>query len=73
MPLLLEENTALERTLYGSDWPFPSNALVFWNQLAPGKLLALCAEKNLFERDYRLKQALGLPVPAFNRGDRLLR
>ena len=71
-PRLLEESTVLERTVYASDWPWPSNALVFWNRLAPGKLLALCSEANLFERDYRLKQALGLPVEAFERGAQLL-
>ncbi len=71
-PRLLEESTVLERTVYASDWPWPSNALVFWNRLAPRKLLALCSEANLFERDYRLKQALGLPVEAFGRGAQLL-
>jgi predicted TIM-barrel fold metal-dependent hydrolase len=71
-PRLLEESAVLERTVYASDWPWPSNALVFWNRLAPGKLLSLCSEVNLFERDYRLKQALGLPAEAFERGARLL-
>jgi predicted TIM-barrel fold metal-dependent hydrolase len=71
-PRLLEESTVLDRTIYASDWPWPSTALVFWNRLAPGKLLALCSEANLFERDYRLKQALGLPVEAFERGAQLL-
>ena len=71
-PRLLENGAVLERTIYASDWPFPSNALVFWNRLAPSKLLALCSETNLFERDYQLKRALGLPVAVFERGTRLI-
>jgi predicted TIM-barrel fold metal-dependent hydrolase len=71
-PRLLEESAVLERTVYASDWPWPSNALVFWNRLTLGDLLSLCSETNLFERDYRLKQALGLPVEAFGRGAQLL-
>ena len=72
LPRLLEEGIVFERMIYASDWPFPSNALVFWNRLALSRLLALCSEKNLFERDYRLKQALGLPVTAVERGAKLL-
>ena len=67
-----EREDVLERTVYGSDTPFPSNALVFWNRLPAGKLFHLATEKNLFERDYRLKQALGLPPHVFERGARLL-
>lgn len=62
----------LERTIYGSDTPFPSNPLVFWNRLAPTKLLSLLSERNLFERNYRLQQALGLPAEVFLRGRKLL-
>lgn len=72
LPRILEEETVLARLIYASDWPFTSNALVFWNRLAPGRLLGLCAEANLFERDYRLKEAIGLPASVFERGARLL-
>jgi hypothetical protein len=41
------------------------SALVFWNRLHPQTLLDLMAEKNLFLRDFRLKQALGLPPESF--------
>lgn len=71
-PRLLKDRTVLERTVYASDWPWPSNALVFWSRLAPSKLLTLCSEVNLFERDYQLKRALGLPAAVFERGARLL-
>jgi hypothetical protein len=58
---------ARPRMLHGSDWPFPANALVFWNRLHPLTLLDLMTEKNLFLRDFRLKQALGLPPESFAR------
>jgi hypothetical protein len=69
---MLAHEDVLERTIYGSDTPFPSNALVFWNRLPPGKLLSLAMETNLFERDCRLKLALGLPSHVFERGARLM-
>ena len=72
LPRILEDVGVLERLVHASDFPFPSNALVFWNRLRPGQLLELCAEPNLFERDLRLKQALGLPAACFERGARLL-
>ena len=72
LPRLLDTPEVLQRTIYGSDTPFPSNALVFWNRLRPTKLLSLLSESNLFERDYRLKQALGLPPEVFERGAKLL-
>jgi uncharacterized protein len=69
---LVETPEVLERAICASDAPFPSNALVFWNRLHPATLLSLLSQPNLFERDYRLKQALGLPAQVFERGARLL-
>jgi predicted TIM-barrel fold metal-dependent hydrolase len=72
IPRILDEPALVNRLIYASDWPFTSNALVFWNRLRPGRLLSLCAERNLFERDYQLKRSLGLPEHVFQRGSRLL-
>jgi predicted TIM-barrel fold metal-dependent hydrolase len=72
VPRLLASPEVLARTLHASDFPFPSNALVFWNRLAPATLLALLSERNLFERDWRLKQALGMPPEVFERAAQLL-
>lgn len=72
IPRLLAHPEVLARLVHASDFPFPSNALVFWNRLRPGQLLDLGSEPNLFERDLRLKQALGLPRAVFERGARLL-
>ena len=65
LPAILNSPVAGPRTLHGSDWPFPANALVFWNRLHPLTLLDLMTEKNLFLRDFHLKQALGLPPDSF--------
>jgi uncharacterized protein len=72
LPRLLDEPALADRVIYASDWPFTSNAMVFWNRLRPGLVLALSSQTNLFERDYQLKLALGLPRDAFERGLRLL-
>ena len=72
LPRLLDIPEVLARAVHASDFPFPSNALVHWNRLPPARLLSLVSERNLFERDYRLKQAIGLPSGVFERGARLL-
>ena len=68
LPMLLHEAALADRLIYASDWPFTSNALVFWNRLRPAQVLALASERNLFVRDSELKRALGLPPGAFERG-----
>ena len=72
VPRLLETPEALGRAIHASDIPFPSNPLVFWNRLPPSVLFTLLGERNLFERDYRLKKALGMPEETFVRGAKLL-
>lgn len=73
LPRMLGEPEILERTIHASDTPFPANALVFWNRLSISELSRLVTEKNLLERDFRLKQALGLPAEVFERGAKVLR
>ena len=72
IPEIVRTPDVLPRMLYASDWPFPSNAMVFWHRLHPFTVVELMAEKNLFVRDLRLKQALGLPPEAFGRFGNLL-
>lgn len=73
LPRLLERPEVLARAIHASDFPFPSNAVVHWNRLSPARTLSLASERNLIERDYRLKQAIGLPRDVFERGAKLLR
>ena len=68
LPMLLRETALAGRILYASDWPFTSNALVFWNRLRPTTTLSLAAERNLFRRDAELQLAIGLPLEAMRRG-----
>jgi predicted TIM-barrel fold metal-dependent hydrolase len=72
LPRMLQEPIVLSRTVHASDFPFPPNALVFWNRLPISATTRLVAESNLLERDLLLKQALGLPAAVFSRGYELL-
>ncbi len=72
LPEMLAHSGVLDRMVHGSDFPFPSNGLVFWNRLTPRLTGQLVREKNLLERDLQLKRALGIPQAVFERGARLL-
>jgi len=72
LPRLLDTPEVLGRAIHGSDFPFPANALVHWNRLSRSMLLSLLSERNLLERDYRLKRAIGIPAEVFGRGAMLL-
>jgi predicted TIM-barrel fold metal-dependent hydrolase len=72
LPWLLREPEIVARLLHGSDFPFPAHALIHAPRLRPSTTLALCAERNLIERDYRLKLALGVPAAVFERTAALL-
>ncbi|HAB14893.1 MAG TPA: amidohydrolase family protein [Verrucomicrobiota bacterium] len=71
IPTIVRTPVALSRMVHGSDWPFPSNAMVFWHRLHPFALVRLISEKNLFLRDILLKQALGMPPETFMQASRL--
>ncbi len=67
LPALLASDVLRARAIYASDFPFPPNPLVFWNRLAPSRLLELLSERNALTRSFRLQHALGLPDEAFGR------
>ncbi len=67
IPEILRTPSVLPRVIHASDWPFPANALGFWHRLHPFTTVRLMTERNLFLRDLRLKQALGMPVESFGR------
>lgn len=73
LPRILDTPEILERAVHGSDFPFPTNAAVYWNQLSPATLTELLEERNLVQRDYRLKRALGMPAEVFSRGMKILK
>lgn len=72
LPRMLEHAGVMDRMVHGSDFPFPSNALVHWNRLSPAMTARLLQERNLLERDVQLKRALGIPTSVFERGATLL-
>ena len=72
LPRLLGSPGVSARSVYASDWPFPANALVFWNRMAPLDLAPLLEAHNLFTRDLGIKRALGFPSAHFQRGAHLL-
>lgn len=72
LPRLAREPLMQARTLYGSDFPVPSNAIYFAGRLGPRKTLALERVTNPFDRDLRLKRALGYPDQTLTRAERVL-
>jgi uncharacterized protein len=67
IPEMVRTPSVLPRILHASDWPFPANALSFWHRLHPFTTVRLMSERNLFLRDLRLKQVLGMPGESFGR------
>ncbi len=65
----------LSRMVYGSDIPIPISGL--WNLLRGTVNLKTFwksrAERNIFERDYQLKLAMGFPAESFTRVSSILR
>lgn len=60
------------RTLYGSDFPVPSNAMYYAGRLGPQRVWALDRVRNPFDRDVRIKRALGYPDRTLTRAERVL-
>jgi uncharacterized protein len=72
LPRLAREALFQARTLYGSDFPVPSNAFYFTGRLSPRLVYELERERNPFDRDVRLKRALGYPDRTLTRAERVL-
>lgn len=62
LPVLARDSRMWERTLYGSDFPVPSNAAYFLKELGARAVWRLDREqRNPFQRDVQIKRALGYP------------
>jgi uncharacterized protein len=72
LPRLAREPLFHARTLYGSDFPVPSNAFYFAGRIGPPTALALERVRNPFDRDVRIKRALGYPDRTLTRAERVL-
>ena len=67
----LTQKELLGRLLYGSDFPLINTVLVSpWNfirRLTPGNFFSIGRTKNPWDKDVRIRQALGTPSAVFNR------
>lgn len=65
----------VERMIHGSDYPVPVNGLWAWLRgfVRWQDYRASAREKNVIERDYQLKRAMGFPEEVFTCGWELLR
>jgi uncharacterized protein len=65
----------LGRLIYGSDFPLINTALVSpWHfvwRLSPREIVSISSTKNPWDRDVRIKQALGTPSEIFTRSRQL--
>ena len=62
----------MERTLYGSDYPIPVNAVYYLRRLGRARIRALERERSYFDRDVGLKRALGYPDATLTRAAEVL-
>ena len=73
LPRLARDPVLVERTLYGSDWPVPSNAFYYPRRLGLRQVFRLERERNPVQRDVALKRALGYPDATLTRAVGVLR
>ncbi|HET7274932.1 MAG TPA: amidohydrolase family protein [Longimicrobiaceae bacterium] len=72
LPRLALDSVFQERTLYGSDYPVPSNAIFYPRRLGRQTVVRLERERNLFQRDIGIKRALGYPDSTLTVANRVL-
>jgi predicted TIM-barrel fold metal-dependent hydrolase len=61
VPVLAKDEEITSRTLYGSDWPVPSNAAYFLPQLGLRKVISLERMRSPLDRDVAIKREFGYP------------
>ncbi len=69
---ILREEALLPRLLNGTDYPLPPCALCFAREVGVARALRLARIRNVFERDFAIKRALGVPDEVFGRGYHVL-
>jgi hypothetical protein len=72
LPRLANDGEIVARTLYGSDYPVPSNAFWYVGRLGPARVAALERERNPLRRDVEMKRALGFPDDTLTRASAVL-
>ncbi len=72
LPALAKDELIEERTLFGSDWPVPTNSFYYVRQLGARKVFALERTKNTIDRDMEIKRAFGYSEASLTRATSVL-
>lgn len=72
LPRFAKDPELTARTLHGSDWPVPTNAIYYVRELGRRRVLSLEREKNPVQRDIAIKRALGYPDEVLTRASSIL-
>ena len=72
VPVLAKDPEITSRTLYGSDYPVPANAVYFTTKLGPRRVLALERIANVVDRDIEIKRTFGYPEETLMRANDVL-
>lgn len=72
LPKLAADPLIRGRTLYGSDFPVPSNSFYYLNRLGPRAVWALERTRNPLDRDVETKRRLGYPDETLHRAGEVL-
>ncbi len=72
VPRLGADPEITSRTLFGSDWPVPTNAFYYLRELGPRRVWALETLKNSIDRDIAIKKAFGYPDETLTRAAAVL-
>lgn len=69
---LAQDALIQSRTLYGSDWPIPSNSFYYLNKIGFRKCRELEKIENLITRDIRIKEVFGFRPDTLTRANQVL-
>lgn len=72
LPRLARDERFAERTLYGSDFPVPANAIYYLPRLGPREVWRLERIRNPLDRDIAIKRRLGFADATLQRAAHLL-
>jgi len=72
VPRLAKIDIVEQRTLYGSDWPVPSNAFYYLGQMSLRKIISLERTKNQLDRDIAIKSHYGFSSDSLTRANGVL-
>lgn len=72
VPKLGQDPEITSRTLFGSDWPVPTNAFYYLRELGPRRVIALERIKNSIDRDFEIKKAFGYDDATLTRAASIL-